>query len=40
MDLWTLNNMEIIVTLWTLNYVDCVSFSYIDSFHIVRNRSN
>ena len=25
---WNLNNMKVILTLWTLNYVDCVLFSY------------
>ena len=37
MDLWHLNNMKVILTLWTLNYVDCVPFSWIDSFHIAQN---
>ena len=26
MHLWHLNNMKVILTLWTLNYVDCVPF--------------
>ena len=37
MDLW---NFKVILTLWTLNYVDCVPFSCIDSFHIVHNWAN
>ena len=41
MDLWLLNNMKVILTtVWTLNYVDCIPFSCIDSFHIVHNRAN
>ena len=40
MDLSRLNNMKVILTLSTLNYVDCVSFSCIDSFHINRNQAN
>ena len=40
MDLWYLNNMKVISILWTLNYVDCVPFSCIDSFHIVHNWAN
>ena len=39
MDLWHLNNMKIILTLWTLNYVDVFLFC-IDSFHIIQNRAN
>ena len=35
MDLWHLNNLEIILTLWTLNYVDCVSFSCISIFLLI-----
>ena len=45
MGLWHSNNMKSILrkfakyhcfwTLWTLNYVDCISFSCIDSFHMV-----
>ena len=34
MDLWYLNNMKVISTLWTLHYFVCVPFSCIDSFHI------
>ena len=30
----------LILTLWTMNYVDCVPFSSIISFHIVRNLTN
>ena len=43
------NNMEVIShkftkdhclwTLWTLTYVDCISFSCIDSFHMAHNQS-
>ena len=40
MDLWHLKNMKVVLTLWTLDYVDCVPFSYIDSFHIVHNWAN
>ena len=40
MDLWQLSNMKVILTLWTLNYADCLSFSCIDSFHITHNRAN
>ena len=39
MDLWHLNNMEVILTFWAINYVDCVPFSCIDSFHIAHNRA-
>ena len=39
-DLWHLNNMKIILTLWTLIYVVCFPFSCIDSFHIVHNQTN
>ena len=28
MDLWHLNNMKVILTLWTLNCVDCVPFLF------------
>ena len=34
-DLWNLNNMKGI----TVNYVDSIPFSCIDSFHIVHNRA-
>ena len=37
-DLWCLNNMKVILTLWTLNYVDCLPFSCIDSFHVLHNQ--
>ena len=40
MDLWHLNNMKVIWTLWTLNYVDCIPSSCIESFHIVNDRAN
>ena len=40
MDLWHLNNMKVILTLCTLNYVVCGPFSCIDSFHIVHNPAN
>ena len=36
MDQWHLNYMKVILTLWTLNYLECVSFS----LHIVHNRAN
>ena len=32
--------IEVILTLWTLKYVDCFSFSCIDSFCIVHNKAN
>ena len=35
MDLWGLNKMKVILTLWTVNYVDCVPFSCIDSFILI-----
>ena len=40
MDLWHLNNMKVILTLWTMNYADCVPFSCIDSLNIVHNQAN
>ena len=40
MDLCQLSNMKVILTLWTLNYADCLSFSCIDSFYIAHNRAN
>ena len=40
MDMWQLNNIKIILTLWTLNYVDFVPSSCIDSFQIVHNQAN
>ena len=40
MHLWRLHYIKVILTLWTMNYVDCVHFCCIDSFHIVRNRAN
>ena len=42
MGLWHLNNMKVILTLWTLNYVglNCAPVSGIDSFHIVHIRAN
>ena len=40
MGLQHLNNVEVILTLWGLNYVDCVPFSCTDSFHIVHNQAN
>ena len=36
-DLWHLNNMKVILALWTMN---CVCFSCIDSFHIAHNWTN
>ena len=49
MDLWHSNNMKVILlkfvknhcfwTFWTLNYVDCIPFHSIDSFHIVHNQA-
>ena len=39
-DLSHLNNMEVILALWTMNYVDCVHFSCIDSFSTVHNWAN
>ena len=32
--------MRVILTLWTLNYVDYVPFSCVDSFHIGHNWAN
>ena len=40
MDLLHLSNMKVILTFWTLNYVACVPFSCIDSFHILHNQAN
>ena len=40
MDLWHLNNMKVILTRWTLNYVECIPVSGIDSFHISHNQAN
>ena len=35
MDLWHLNKMKVILTLWTMNYAFfCVPFSCIDSFQV------
>ena len=36
-DLWHVNNMKVISTLWTLMYGDSVPFFCIGSFHIVHN---
>ena len=36
-DLWHLNNMEVILTLWTLNYVDGIPFSCVDSFNSIHD---
>ena len=33
-------NVEVILTLWTQNYVVGVPFSCTDSFHIVHNQAN
>ena len=38
--MWHLNKIKVALTLWTLNYVDCVPFSCIHSFHIVLSRAN
>ena len=38
MDLWHINNMKVIVTFRTLNYVDFVPISCTDSFYVVHNR--
>ena len=40
MNLWHLNSMKVIPTLWTQNYFNCVPFSCIYSFPIVHNRTN
>ena len=48
-DLWLSNNIKIILrnfakelcfwTIWTPNYVDCIPFSYINSFQMVHNQA-
>ena len=38
MDLWLVNNMNVIITVWALNC--CVPFSCIDSSHTAHNRAN
>ena len=38
MDLWHINNMKVIVTFRTFNYVDFVPISCTDSFYVVHNR--
>ena len=38
--LWHWNNTKVILTLWTLNYVDRLPFSCIDFFHIIHNWVN
>ena len=40
MDQWHLNKMKVILTVLTLNYVDCVSFFCIDSLHNVYNQKS
>ena len=35
----TFNNMKVILTLRTLNYVDFVPFSCVDFSHIIHNRA-
>ena len=39
MDLWHLNNMKVVLTLWTLNYVDCVPLSCLYYLHNVLSQA-
>ena len=49
MDLCHSNNMKVVLckfaeghcfwTLWTLDYIDCIPFSGIDSFHMAHNQA-
>ena len=48
-NLWYSNNIKVILhsfakdicfwTLWTLRYVDCIGFSFIDSFHMAHKQA-
>ena len=39
MDLWHLNNTKVVLTLWTLNYVDCVPLSCLYYLHNVLSQA-